>query len=271
VKLVPATALDLPALVELFNDGYSEYLVPMRMDEPRLREHVETNGIDLDCSRIAVEELPAAFALIALRGAAGWVGGVGTVPSRRERGLGERVLLAAIEAAHARGCRKIWLEVIDRNLPALRLYEKLGFEPVRDLLVWLLPPTGPARVALQTVEADFAHAWIVRNRGSREPWQRADEAVESVRARGSALRGLVIERVGKISAAALLAEREDKVSVLQVVALDSEAARAALLAAADGKHSVGLTNVPEDDPASGAMRELGARLVARQHELRLML
>jgi hypothetical protein len=32
-----------------------------------------------------------------------------------------------------------------------------------------------------------------------------------------------------------------------------------------------LTNVPEDDPASGAMRELGARLVARQHELRLML
>lgn len=271
VKLVPASALDLSALVELFNAGFSEYLVPMRMDESGLREHVETNGIDLDCSRVAVEERAVAFALIALRGAAGWVGGMGTVPSQRGRGMGERVLLAGIEAARGRGCRTVWLEVIEGNVPAIRLYGKLGFEPVRELLVWSLPPAGAASSALRKVTPDVARAWIVRNRRSREPWQRADEAVGSTRARGSAVCGLVIEDAGEIRAAALVAERRDRVSVLQVAALDAQAAAAALLAAGGGIRSVHLANVPHDEPASIAMRELGARLVARQHEMLLRL
>ena len=46
-------------------------------------------------------------------------------------------------------------------------------------------------------------------------------------------------------------------------AVDADAAGTALLAAAGGKRGVRLANVPDDEPASIAMRELGARLVAR--------
>jgi GNAT superfamily N-acetyltransferase len=271
VKLLPATALGLSALVEPFNAGFADYLVPMTIDESGLRDHVDTNGIDLDCSRVAVDERAVAFALIALRGADGWVGGMGTVPSWRQRGLGERVLLAAIEAARSRGCRTVWLEVIECNLAAIRLYRKLGFEPARDLLVWSLPPTGAAPPAGRMVRPDVAHAWIVRNRRRREPWQRADEAVASMRVRGSAVDGLLIERAGEVRAAALVAEGAESVSALQVAALDAEAAGAALLAAAGGKRSIRLANVPDDEPSSRAMRDLGARLVTRQHELLLRL
>jgi hypothetical protein len=196
---------------------------------------------------------------------------MGTVPSRRRRGLGEQVLLAGIEAARACGCRTVRLEVIDRNLPAIRLYRKLGFESARELLVWLLPPMGSAPPGARTVEPDVAHAWIVRHRGSREPWQRADEVVESLRVRGRLVSGALIERAGEIRAAALVVRRAELVSVLQLAALDVEAAGGALLAAANGQRSVRLANVPEDEPASSAMRELGAQLVARQHELRLRL
>jgi ribosomal protein S18 acetylase RimI-like enzyme len=271
VKLLPASALDLPALVELFNAGFSDYLVPMKLDEDGLREHIDTNGIELDCSRVALEERAVAFALLALRGAEGWVGGMGTVPTRRGRGLGEQVLLAAVEAVRARGCRNVWLEVIDGNLPAIRLYRKLGFEPVRELLVWVVPPTGAARPAARTVDPDVAHRWIVSNRRTREPWQRGDEAVTSKRLGGSALSGLLIERAGQIRAAALFAEHEDYVTALQVAALDAQAAKAALRAAAGPRRSIRLANVPDDEPASHAMCQLGAELVARQHELVLRL
>ena len=178
MKLLPATALDLPALVELFNAGFSEYLVPMTLDERGMRDYVETNGVDLGCSRVLVEDHGVAFTLIARRGSAGWVAGMGTVPSQRGRGLGERVLRAGIEAARERGCHTVSLEVIDRNRPAVRLYRKLGFEPVRDLLVWSFEPTGGASPGARPVEPDVAHAWIVRNRRSAEPWQRADEVVD---------------------------------------------------------------------------------------------
>jgi hypothetical protein len=47
VTLLPATALDLPALAELFTACFADYAVAMQMDERALREHVEANGIDL--------------------------------------------------------------------------------------------------------------------------------------------------------------------------------------------------------------------------------
>jgi GNAT superfamily N-acetyltransferase len=165
VTLLPAAALHLPALADLFTDCFSDYAVPMQMDEPALREHLETNGIDLDCSRVVVEERPAAFALIARRGDAGWVGGMGTVGSHRRRGLGTSALTAGIEAARERGCNTVRLEVIDASRAAARLYEKLGFEFQRELVVWSLPATGrvppPSRpVQPQVTAADEASAAV---------------------------------------------------------------------------------------------------------------
>jgi len=51
-------------------------------------------------------------------------------PSWRRQHLGERLLLAVLEIAVARGAREATLEVRLSNLPARRLYEKYGFRPV---------------------------------------------------------------------------------------------------------------------------------------------
>jgi len=262
----------MPALAELFSACFSDYLVPMHMDERALREHVEANGIDLECSKVIVAGgRPVAFALIARRHDAGWVGGMGTVRSHRRRGLGKTALVAGIEAARERGCRAVWLEVIDGNRSAVRLYERLGFAVQRELIVWSLPAPESDPPPSRWVGPDSAHSWIVANRRSVEPWQRADASVARMRARGKGVRGLVVEQDGSVSGAAVFREDRDKITVLQITAADEASAADALLAAAAGQRDLRLANVPVDDVSSRALRSLGAQLLVTQHEMRLRL
>lgn len=46
----------------------------------------------------------------------------------RKRGIGEELLYHLIEKSKASGAREIWLEVSVKNLKAIGLYEKFGFE-----------------------------------------------------------------------------------------------------------------------------------------------
>lgn len=55
---------------------------------------------------------------------------IATLPGCRRRGLGERLLAAAFEALRESGSASLFLEVEEGNLPAVRLYQKQGFERV---------------------------------------------------------------------------------------------------------------------------------------------
>lgn len=53
--------------------------------------------------------------------------GIGLLPGYRGQGLGERLMIAAIELARDRGLERIELEVFGSNTRAIALYERLGF------------------------------------------------------------------------------------------------------------------------------------------------
>jgi ribosomal-protein-alanine N-acetyltransferase len=53
-----------------------------------------------------------------------------TRPEWRRQGIGERLLLALLDLAAARGAHEATLEVRPSNMPARRLYEKYGFKVV---------------------------------------------------------------------------------------------------------------------------------------------
>ena len=258
MRVEPASTLDLSLLRELFNEGFSEYLVPMELDDVAFRDHLNGNDIDLECSQVAIDDRPAALALIARRGAAGWVGGMGTAPPYRRRGLGERALVAGVDAARRHGCHEMWLEVIEGNRAAIALYEKLGFEFARDLIVWSLPARQDGVPPSQPVAPERAQAWIAAHRESREPWQRADESLARMRARGAPLRGLTIDRGGQVAAAVVFRDDPDPVVVLQVAAVDDDATADALLAAAGRERGLRLSNAPAGEAAERAMERLGA-------------
>ena len=56
---------------------------------------------------------------------------IAVVPSRRGRGFGEELLTALLERARQEGHRALTLSV-ERDNPAIRLYERFGFRPVRE-------------------------------------------------------------------------------------------------------------------------------------------
>ena len=49
------------------------------------------------------------------------------VAAYRRKGLGDALLRALLQAAAQAGLRQVWLSVRPDNLPAIRLYEKIGF------------------------------------------------------------------------------------------------------------------------------------------------
>lgn len=59
------------------------------------------------------------------------VTGMGLIAPYRGKGLGEKLLRAALAAAQDKGFATIRLDVWSENAPAIALYKKLGFEHLR--------------------------------------------------------------------------------------------------------------------------------------------
>ena len=106
---------------------------------------------------------------------------------------------------------------------------------------------------------DEALGEIRSRRTSQEPWQRADETVEHLRGHEPAPVGLAAD-----GGAAIVRASGARYSVLQLAADDP---RPLLAAAAP----LIWLNVPAEDPATGALDELGGTVTERQLELVLRL
>ena len=55
---------------------------------------------------------------------------IAVTKSFRRRGIAAALLSALLDEAFSHGCESVFLEVAQKNIPALRLYEKFGFKPV---------------------------------------------------------------------------------------------------------------------------------------------
>lgn len=58
----------------------------------------------------------------------GYIANVAVLPEHRRKGIARKLVEACVEHARKRGDKSVALDVITDNLPALQLYEKLGFE-----------------------------------------------------------------------------------------------------------------------------------------------
>jgi ribosomal-protein-alanine N-acetyltransferase len=238
IELVPASSVERAVHAAVFNEGYSDYLVPFHIDEAALANIVDVWDVDLHRSRIALQAgEPVGFANLAVRGSDSWIGGVGVVPSARRQGIARMLMEAVIEEAPG----SVSLEVIEENVAASTLYEQLGFVDTRLLEVWSLPEV--AEVPLRSVEPSPL--------GQRDlPWQRADASLPADYERLEVDGGAMLIKGG---------------NVLQLEARDLDAATALL---SRGKQLT-FVNVPEGDVASAALALLGGELRLRQREMLL--
>ena len=263
MELVPASSRTPAQLAALFTAGYEGYYLPLAVDEAAFRFMSSSWDYDLDSSFVAVEGGDdVALCMLGVRGEEGWIGGVGVVPAQRGRKLGTRLMDAAAERARSLGVKRLWLEVLVQNAPAIALYEKLGYEHVRELEVWSLDPLVFQKHKARSVPAETAQERIRAGRTEREPWQRADESIE----KAEGVEGLVND-----GAAALFRASGERVSLLQAVADDQASARDLLQGFPAAATALSWLNGPAGHPFNAAIDSLGGTLAARQHEMVLEL
>ena len=269
LELIPASGLSAAERAELFTAAYEDYVVPFALDEERLRFMESAFGNDLDASLVAVaDDARVGLANLARDGAEGWVAGVGVVPAHRGSGVGEALMHGLHEAARGLGLERVWLEVIEENVGARRLYEKLGYEHVRELEVWSLAEIVAQSNYLLPARATVAeaNAWIREHRREREPWQRSDATLARLQELEPEPQALVV-----YGGAAVVRPADGRVSVVQIAATSESAYRELFERAAKLGTPLTLLNLPADDPAGAALARLGGRVDLRQHEMVLEL
>ena len=176
---------DLPAIHGVIDAAFADYVVPVSLDIDGLRRLLVRRGVDYRCSVGAFDgdDLVGVMAVAVDE----WQGGTvaydivtGVLPTHRGRGLAGRLIEFAIPALRARGARRMLLEVIDRNVAAVRAYRRVGFQKLRDLVCLEVPAVrAEPPPDVDVVDGDLAalreatawYAWT-------PTWQNGDAALK---------------------------------------------------------------------------------------------
>lgn len=138
---VPANEYSLQALTDVYNQTRLDYVVPMPMNIAKLREYVENYDIQLEHSLVAnYQSIPFGLAMLGVRADRTWVTRLGITSNGRRQGVGFALMQALIQRSQRLGADEMVLEVIDNNMPARHLFERLGFKQLRELRVIRRPP-----------------------------------------------------------------------------------------------------------------------------------
>lgn len=156
--------LPLNRLTALWNEAFSDYIVPIRLTDTGLKHRLESLNLSTEDSLVAtIAGEPAGIMLVGQEEFKGekvaWIGGMGVRPTFRRQGLAEKLLLAGIENLKAKDCQELLLEVIVGNDRAENLYRQLGFKELNRVSVahGPLPHTVSLELTLEASEVSHEH------------------------------------------------------------------------------------------------------------------
>jgi ribosomal protein S18 acetylase RimI-like enzyme len=176
---VPASNFTLPDLVNFVNQGFEGYFVPIQIDTVAFLNMLRKDGIDLTISRVLIaDHQPCGIALLARRGWTSRLAAMGIAEERRGMGAGSWFMEQIIEEACQRGEREMSLEVIEQNEPAVKLYQKVGFQTVRRLIGLLHKGAEEKEMdTLQEIDLREMGRLISQQGLSDLPWQLSGESI----------------------------------------------------------------------------------------------
>jgi GNAT superfamily N-acetyltransferase len=240
-------------------DAFSDYIVPLQPNVDTFKAALRSRGFDPAVSFVAVDDDEiVGFWNVATRDTKLYLIGSGTRIGHRGRGLASRLGMAALRAAQTAGAESFWLEVIEGNDGAERLYRKLGFEVTRKLGCYRLDHPSPDPSSCEL--SDFGKvATAIQSSATWQPtWQNATETIS-----GTQLTCFLHEKGGAIIGDG---------GVLHQIAASEPSALEDVLAAAATVGPLILVNIDTADNALRALlQELGADRFIVQSEMRLSL
>ena len=139
IHLKQLSELPFSEVTDLWNLAFSDYLVPINMSQTELSDRFTNLGLSKSLSLVAEEE--GELVGILLYGQQdyqgkkqGWIGGMAVIPAKRQLGIAELLMKAALKQGQAENLDELLLEVIKSNSKAIKLYEKIGFSPLTEVL-----------------------------------------------------------------------------------------------------------------------------------------
>lgn len=253
------SGFDLGALHCAMLAAFSDYIVPLQPDADTFKAALSSRGFDPEASFVAIDDDEVlGFWNVATRNRKRYLIGSGTRITHRGRGLASRLGMAAIRAAENAGIESFWLEVIEGNAGAERLYRKMGFDVTRKLNCYRLVHPSPDRSSSKLSDFGTVASAIQRYSTWEPTWQNATETIST-----SPLTSFLHEKGGAIIGTGGL--------VHQIAASEASALED-LLAAAATVGSLTLVNVDSADRAlCSLLQELGAHRFLVQSEMHLSL
>ncbi len=178
LELKPALDFPIDRLAQIMNAGFEDYLVPVQLTTDRMSRLVAQDGVDLQLSQIAMQQdEPVGLGLIAQRGWTSRLAAMGIAKEARGMGIGKQLMEYFIDAAKKRDNHTMVLEVIEQNEPAVKLYQKMGFETKSRLVGFSgVELQGVANTALRQIDVPEMTRYLYRYGPSNLPWQVAPEA-----------------------------------------------------------------------------------------------
>ena len=157
--------------------GFEGYFVPVALEAAGYDARFRAEDVDPFTSHVYTSG--GAFVGIVLIARRGWtsrIAAMGIAKAMRGRGFGAQLVSAAIRDARERGDRRMLLEVIATNTRAIRLYERHGFRPMRDL-VGFTGRSAPGIDALREIDPVAVARRMLRDGETDLPWQLAPETL----------------------------------------------------------------------------------------------
>ncbi len=278
LRIVPVSDIDLPALVELFNDAYSQYYVEIRVTADSLHSLIAREDVVPESSCVAmIGPLPAGVVFLGARGERGYICGMGVRQAFQGRGIGELLMREVLRNAQSIDLANVTLEVIDANFRAVRLYRKLGFVRLRDLAGFTCefscdarPPEGVGLAAARPSEvAPLYHAF----NEILPAWQNQMESITKLSRR---LEAKVAHSRGEAIGYIVFGAAGDDMILLDVAASLRESAERRKAVAAALLHSAWTSTAPSKSrafniPLGGyqeqAMLECGYEMTLKLQEM----
>lgn len=131
------TLIDFPPtkIAHVLTQGFTGYFFPIQFSEHMLFQMIQRHGVDLSSSYMICDG--DSYVGVALIGRRGWISrlaAMSIVPEYRGKGIGSYILKQLVIDSKQRQDHSIVLEVIEKNEPGIKLYQKFGFVTQNRLL-----------------------------------------------------------------------------------------------------------------------------------------
>jgi len=275
---------DIKKLMELINDTFSDYPIPVNWTEREFELDMVENRISLEDSFFLCEdERPIGFIVIALTEKKARIDSMGVLKEKRGTGSAEYLLQHALENLKWKKVTSVNLEVIETGERAISFYKKHGFSVRRKLytLIYDLDDYTPHVYLYKDATTHTIHELAVQASSiySREPnWQRRPSTLENSGDRYNRQTISDPDKKGHPIGYLVWGENEDNVYIVDLHTVNPEYELLDLIQDAKrymreetGKKKGIIQGIPGDDDLFDDLVESGAEHLFKQLEMELRL